>query len=378
MLSSTSLTMATSALVGGLLAPSPATITLPLGLTYLCMMLTMIPGSMLMRRRGRRLGFAIGGFAGMLGGTTSAIAIYQGNFVLFCLGSGLFGIANGFSQFYRFAAAEIADDGYKSRAISWVLAGGLVAAFIGPNVARYTRDLIPEALFSASYACLALFCLGVVLVQLFLTIPPPTVEEMSGNRRPLGKVLSQPKFMVAVLCAMIAYGTMNLLMTATPLAMNQRSMPFSDTAVIIQWHIVGMFAPSFFTGSLIHRFGVLKVMFVGALLLLGCAVIVLQGQMYQHFFIALIFLGVGWNFLFVGGTTLLTEVYQPAEKGEIQGINDFFVFSATAFTALTSGYFHFLLGWEKLNLYTMPLVVFAAVIIVLLGFSTRTRVVRTA
>ena len=308
----------------------------------------------------------------------SAISIYQGNFVLFCLGSGLFGIANGFSQFYRFAAAEIADDGYKSRAISWVLAGGLVAAFIGPNVARYTRDLIPEALFSASYACLALFCLGVVLVQLFLTIPPPTVEEMSGNRRPLGKVLSQPKFMVAVLCAMIAYGTMNLLMTATPLAMNQRSMPFSDTAVIIQWHIVGMFAPSFFTGSLIHRFGVLKVMFVGALLLLGCAVIVLQGQMYQHFFIALIFLGVGWNFLFVGGTTLLTEVYQPAEKGEIQGINDFFVFSATAFTALTSGYFHFLLGWEKLNLYTMPLVVFAAVIIVLLGFSTRTRVVRTA
>lgn len=378
MLSSTSLTMATSALVGVLLAPSPAMATLPLGLTYLCMMLTMIPGSMLMRHRGRRVGFSIGGLAGMIGGATSAIAIYHGSFVLFCVGSGLFGVANGFAQFYRFAAAEIADDAYKSRAISWVLAGGLVAAFIGPNVARYTREMIPDALFSASYACLAIFCLGVVLVQIFLTIPKPSGEEITGHRRPLSVVLTRPTFIVAVLCAMIAYGTMNLLMTATPLAMDLRSMPFSDTAIVIQWHIVGMFAPSFFTGSLIHRFGVLKVMFTGALLLIGCAVVVMQGQMYQHFFIALMLLGVGWNFLFVGGTTLLTEVYRPAEKGAIQGINDFLVFSATAFTALTSGYFHFLLGWEKLNLYTLPVVGFAAAIILVLGFSTWGRQARPA
>lgn len=378
MLSSTSLTMATSALVGIALAPNPAYSTLPLGLTYLCMMLTMIPGSMLMRQYGRRPGFALGGFAGFLGGIASAYAIYQESFVLFCLGSGLFGISNGFAQFYRFAAAEVVGEEYKSRAISWVLAGGLVAAFIGPNVARITRAWIPEAFFSASYGCLALFCLGVVFVQLFVKIPPPSNEEKSGHRRPLASVLFTPTFIVAALCAMIAYGTMNLLMTATPLAMDSRQMPFSDTAIIIQWHIVGMFAPSFFTGHLIHRYGVLLIMFIGALLLLGCAAVVLSGASYSHFFAALVLLGVGWNFLFVGGTTLLTEVYLPAEKGIVQGINDFLVFSATAFTALTSGYFHFVLGWERLNVFTIPVVIFAAIGIGFLAIVRRQQVGRVA
>jgi len=377
MLSSTSLTMATSALVGVSLAPSASLGTLPLGLTYLSMMLTMIPGSLLMKRYGRRVGFTLGGFAGIIGGTVSAIAIYNNSFSLFCLGSSLFGVANGFAQFYRFAAAEVAEPAYKSRAISWVLAGGLVAAFIGPNVARVTREMIPDATFSASYACIAIFCLCVILVQIFLRIPIPSDDEVSGHRRPLAFVLTRPVFMVAALCAMIAYGTMNLLMTATPLAMDMRSLPFSDTAVVIQWHIVGMFAPSFFTGHLIHRFGVLRVMFVGALLLLGCALVSLFGQSYNHFFSGLVLLGVGWNFLFVGGTTLLTEVYLPAEKGAVQGINDFMVFSATAFTALTSGYFHHALGWEKLNLITIPMVCFAAISILILGLNTRLRTIQS-
>ena len=378
MLSSTSLTMATSALVGVSLAPDPALATLPLGLTYLSMMLTMIPGSLLMKKFGRRSGFSVGGAVGVLGGLISALAIYQHNFSLFCFGAGLFGVANGFAQFYRFAATEVVEPAYKSKAISWVLAGGLVAAFVGPNVARITRELIPEAVFSASYLCIALFCMGVVVVQLFLKIPMPSYEEISGKRRPLRYVLTRPVFIVAALCAMIAYGTMNLLMTATPLAMDSRSLPFGDTAVVIQWHIVGMFAPSFFTGGLIGRYGVLKVMFVGAALLLACALVSVIGQSYTHFFVGLILLGVGWNFLFVGGTTLLTEVYLPSEKGAVQGINDFLVFSATAFTALTSGYYHHLLGWERLNIYTMPVVCFAAVIILLLGFHTRPRRVQPA
>ena len=378
MLSSTSLTMATSALVGVDLAPDPSLATLPLGLTYLSMMLTMIPGSLLMKRFGRRVGFTVGGTVGVLGGVISALAIYQHNFSLFCLGAGLFGVANGFAQFYRFAATEVVEPAYKSRAISWVLAGGLVAAFIGPNVARITRELIPDAVFSASYLCIALFCLGVVAVQGFLKIPMPSFEETSGERRPLRLVLTRPVFIVAALCAMIAYGTMNLLMTATPLAMDSRNLPFGDTAVVIQWHIVGMFAPSFFTGGLIGRFGVLKVMFVGALLLLACALVSVIGQTYMHFFVGLILLGIGWNFLFVGGTTLLTEVYLPSEKGAVQGINDFLVFSATAFTALTSGYFHHVLGWEQLNFYTMPVICFAAVIILVLGFHTRPRRIQPA
>jgi MFS family permease len=378
MLSCTSLTIATSALVGVVLAPTPALATLPLGLAYLCIMITMIPASLLMKRYGRRVGFALGGTAGLIGGSTSALGIYHGSFTLFCAGSAIFGIANGFAQFYRFAAAEIVDEAYKSRAISWVLAGGLVAAFIGPNAANLTREMIPGALFSASYALIALFSVGVIIVQLFIRIPLPSAEETAGHKRPLKFVLTRPVFMVAVLCAMIAYGTMNLLMTATPLAMNHRGMVFGDTAIVIQWHIIGMFAPSFFTGSLIHRFGVLKIMFAGALALIGCALVALNGQLYANFFVGLMLLGIGWNFLYIGGTTLLTEVYLPAEKGAIQGINEFMVFSATAFTALSSGYLHHSLGWETLNRYTIPMVCFAACIIVLLGWQLRRRQPQTA
>ena len=368
MLSSTSLTMATSALVGFSLAPSATMATLPVGITYLFMMLTMIPASLLMQKMGRRVGFTLGGAVGVLGGIVSATAIYQQSFILFMFGSGLFGVANGFGQFYRFAAAEIVPPESKSKAISWVLAGGLVAAFVGPNVASWTRELLPNATFSASYACIALFSLGVVIVQYFLRVPMPTLAETSGPVHPLLTILTRPVFVVAALSAMIAYGTMNLLMTATPLAMDHHGMPFSDTAMVIQWHLVGMFAPSFFTGSLIAKFGVLRIMFVGALTLLCCAMLSLFGSEYAHFFAALLLLGVGWNFLFVGGTTLLTEVYLPAEKGIVQGINDFMVFSATAFTALSSGYLHHVLGWQKLNIYTMPVVLVAAVLVLVLAF----------
>ena len=373
MLSCTSLTMATSALVGSVLSPDPAFSTLPLGLLYFSIMMTMIPASMLMKRYGRRVGFALGGGAGFVGGMAAAVGIYLESFALFCLGSAIFGVASGFGQYYRFAATEVVESWYKSRAISWVLAGGLVAAFIGPNVASWTRDMIPGAVFSASYAAVAIFCAGVVLIQLLIRIPKSSVEESSGHRRPLGFILTRPVFLVAVLCAMIAYGTMNLLMTATPLAMHHREMPFANTAIVIQWHLVGMFAPSFFSGHLIDRFGVLKVMFAGALILVSCALVALSGQLYSHFVVGLILLGIGWNFLYVGGTTLLTDVYQPAEKGAIQGINEFMVFSATALTAFSSGYLHHTLGWERLNQYTIPVVCFAATIILLLGRQIRNR-----
>ncbi|MCP4187192.1 MAG: MFS transporter [Gammaproteobacteria bacterium] len=378
MLSCTSLIMTTSALVGVVLAPSPTLATLPLGLLYLSIMLTMIPASLFMKHFGRRVGFALGGVVGAIGGSTAAYGIYQDSFTLFCIGSAIFGIANGFGQYYRFAAVEIVDVSYKSRAISWVMVGGLVAAFIGPNVARVTRDIVPGAVFSASYAAVALFCVGIIVVQLFVRIPKPSAEEVQGEKRELGFILTRPTFLVAVLCAMIAYGTMNLLMTATPLAMNHRGMNFGSTAVVIQWHIVGMFAPAFFTGNLIHRFGVLKIMFAGALMLIACGMVALSGQLYWHFFVGLMLLGIGWNFLYIGGTTLLTEVYLPAEKGEVQGINEFLVFSATALTALSSGYLHHTLGWERLNQYTMPVVGFTAVIILLLGWQVRQQKARQA
>lgn len=367
MLSAASLTIACSPLAGFVLAPTPTLATLPLGIVYVGVMLTMIPASLLMKRFGRRTGFAVGGAVGAISGCTSAVAIYIGSFPLFCAGAALFGISSSFAHYYRFAAVEIVDQEYKSRAISWVLAGGLAAAFIGPNTARLTREMIPDAVFSASFVCVALFCVGIVLIQLWLRIPKPSSEEVAGEKRRLRSILSKPTFMVAVLCAMIAYGTMNLLMTATPLAMHQRHIDFADTALVIQWHIVGMFAPSFFTGKLIHRFGVLKIMFIGAIFLVCCATIATLGQLYSHFFVGLILLGLGWNFLYIGATTLLTEVYLPVEKGMVQGINEFLVFSATAFTAMTSGYLHYTLGWTTLNVYTMPVVCFAALVIIAFG-----------
>ncbi|NKB77568.1 MAG: MFS transporter [Gammaproteobacteria bacterium] len=371
MLSSISMMMSSSALVGVEIAPSEQLITLPVALIYVGVMSMLIPASLLMQKYGRRLGFTIGASCGIMAGTLASFAVYHSSFITFCIASVLLGVANSFAQFYRFAAAEVATPQYKSRAISWVLAGGLVAAFIGPSVAKYTKDVFPGPSFSFSYLFIALFCIGVVIIQVFLRVPGASSSASGEESRPLIKIVRKPTFLTAVVCAMIAYGTMNLLMIATPLAMNHQHMDFADTATVIQWHIVGMFAPSFFTGNLIHRFGVLKIMFVGAIFLLVCGIVNLFGQSYWHFLIALIFLGIGWNFLFVGGTTLLTEVYRPEEKGKVQGLNDFLVFSAVSTTALGSGYLHFVFGWEKLNQITFPAIVFAAVIITALYVSRK-------
>ena len=244
MLSGTSLIMTSSALVGVLLAPDSSYATLPLGVTFVCMMLTTIPASLLMQRFGRRTGFTLGGTAGLTAGVVCAIAILEDSFVFFCLGSGCYGVASGFAQFYRFAAAEVVDKSYKSRAISWVLAGGLVAAFVGPNVARVTRDIIPGALFSASYACVALFSLGVIVTQFYLRIPLPAREESADPVRSLNSILTQPVFLVAVLCAMIAYSTMNLLMVATPLAMDAKTLSMRFFSSVTSARVLRTFSKS--------------------------------------------------------------------------------------------------------------------------------------
>ncbi len=357
MMSAISLAMTSSALVGLEIAPSERLATLPLALCYVANVLMLIPGSLFMQRYGRRAGFSAGAVGGVLAGVIGGIGIYTHDFVLFCISAIFLGIAMSSAQFYRFAAVEVAAEDFRSRAISWVLAGGLVAAFLGPSIALYTRDTFPGPVFSASFGCVALLGLGVLLCQFFLHIPTVKIEQHHAPKRPLMRILRTPAFTVAVLCAMVAYGSMNLLMISTPLAMHHLDMSFDSTAVVIQWHIVGMFAPSFFTGSLIHRFGVLKIMFVGVLMLFGCVFTSLHGHGFAHFLGALIALGIGWNFLYVGGTTLLTEVYRPAEKGAIQGINDFLVFTVVAFTALGSGYLHHTVGWTKLNLLTIPAMV---------------------
>jgi MFS family permease len=345
----------TSALVGQQLA-DPTLATIPLGLQFLGMMSSTFPASMLMKRSGRRLGFLIGAAIGIAGACLSTYAIFAGSFVLFNMGSLLLGIFNGFGQFYRFAAADVATADYRSRAISLVLAGGVVAAFIGPNLARLTRDSMPVT-FAGSYAAIIVIHLLALSMIATLHIARPSAEERREQGRPLLEVALQPVYIVAVLSGMIGYGVMNLVMTATPLAMDFYQHPFSDTAFVIQWHILGMFVPSFFTGHLIKRFGVLNIMSLGGIVLIGCVLANFAGTGVWHFWLALLLLGIGWNFLFIGATNLITETYRPAEKAKAQALNDFLVFGTVTATAFTSGTLQHLFGWRIVNAGVIPLIV---------------------
>jgi MFS family permease len=361
LMTSGSLLVTTSALVGVGLAEHKALATLPIGLQFLATMLSTMPASLLMRRIGRRAGFAAGALIGLTGAGVCTAGIVAESLAVFGAGCFLIGIFNGVGQYYRFAAAEVADPGFRPRAISLVLAGGVVAAFTGPNLARLSREWVAAAEFAGSYASLVVLYLATLLLVSTLRIPPPGAEERGGHGRALSAIASDARFPVAVLGAMIAYGVMNVLMTATPLAMLDSGHAFSDTALAIQWHVLGMFAPAFFTGHLINRFGVLRVMMAGAVLLAGCVAVNLSGTAVTHFWVALALLGLGWNFLFVGSTTLLTEVYRPAEKAKVQGLNDLLVFATVACTATTSGTLHHALGWEPMNIGALPFVLVALV-----------------
>ncbi|MDH3473463.1 MAG: MFS transporter [Rhodospirillales bacterium] len=363
-MSCSALVITVIALVGNDLAPERSLITLPLALQFLAMMASTAPASFFMRRFGRRAGFSLGALLGCAAGLLGMQAILIGSFYLLCLSSMLFGAFTCHVQYYRFAAADTASDAFRSRAISLVLAGGLLAAVLGPELAKWSRDLFAPVLFAGAYLCIAgLAFLSLILVQ-FIKIPRPGTAERSGNGRPLGVILRQPSFIVAVCCAMVGYGAMNLVMTATPLAMVAHSHPFDTAALVIQWHIVGMYAPSFFTGHLIHRFGVVPVLGLGGLLIAACVCTNLVGEGVFNFWAALILLGLGWNFMFVGGSALLTESYRPAEKAKVQAVNEFMVFATVSCTALLSGALFNLLGWRAVNLAVLAptMVAFGAVL----------------
>jgi MFS family permease len=349
-----SLLIATSALVGYRLAPDKALATLPLAMQMLASMLTSIPASLLMQRVGRRAGFLLGSSIGIVGAGLAAYAIVTGSFALFTLGAALSGTFAGFGNYYRFAAADVATADYRSTAISYVLAGGVVAAFIGPNLAHWTSTWL-VAPFAGSYLALAGILVLSFGTQLFLDIPRPARETRGGGRA-LSIIVRQPVFMVAALGGMFGYGIMALVMTATPLAMHDHHYAFGDTAFVIEWHVLGMFAPSFFTGHLIRRFGVLQVMLAGGLLSAACVGINLTGTSLSHFWLALFLLGMGWNFLFIGATTLLTETYAPEEKAKTQALNDFLVYSMVTIAVLSAGTLQHRLGWQAVNYGVIPLI----------------------
>lgn len=360
----TTIMVTTSSLVGYSLLDDKAWATLPQALQVTGTMLTTIPASLLMARIGRRAGFSLGAAIGLVGALVAVAAIFAGRFPLFCLGIFLLGSYNGFAIFYRFAAADAADADFRPKAISWVMAGGVAAAIFGPQTAKWSKNLFEPVLFAGCFAMIAGFCILSLVLLRFLRIPRPPAVRFGEGRR-LAAIMRQPTFVTAVLAGMIAYGMMSLVMTATPLAMLGCNLAFEDAAFVIQWHALGMFAPSFVTGSIIRRFGTVRVMLVGAALLAACVAVDLSGIALANFWAGLLLLGVGWNFLFVGATTLLTETYRPEEKAKVQAVNDFLVFGAVSLSSFSSGALLSRFGWTFVNLAVLPPV---TIVFLLLGW----------
>ncbi|MTJ82480.1 MAG: MFS transporter [Telmatospirillum sp.] len=344
------LVFATVGLAGKILAPVPELATLPLGIQYVAMMSATIPASLMMGRFGRRLGFIVGQVFGLIGALISAWALVSGSFWLFVAAAIGIGIHTAFFQYLRFAAADTASPEFRPKAISYVMAGGIVAGLLGPELAKRTADLLAPATFAGAYVTLAGICALNILVLQFVRIPKTVAVDNRHGGRPLAVIARQPAVIVAILSAVVGYGLMNLLMVASPLAMAGCGFSFADSAEVLRWHVLGMYVPSFFTGSLIRRFGVLRVIVAGAALLLSCVAISLLGSTFVNFLGALLALGVAWNFLYVGGTTLLAGAYRTEERAKMQGFNDFLVYSTTAMTSFASGAMTTALGWQEVNL----------------------------
>ena len=316
------------------------------------------------RRWGRQLSFQLGLLVAFLTALLCAFALSIGSFWLLVAGTVIAGYYSANGQLYRFAAGELAPASFREKAVSLVLAGGLIGAVIGPNLANHTREAMAVP-FLGSYLALAVVALVSMAVMAGIRFPPQPVKKAGADGgRPLGEILRQPVFIVSVLAAAMSYGVMNLLMAATPLAMDVCGMPFSDAALVLEWHVIGMFAPGFFTGHLIKRFGVLRIMGVGVMLNFACVAVALSGQDLHQFLVALFLLGVGWNFLFTGATTLSMEAYRPEEKDKAQAAINFVVFAVMAFTSFASGALVTTQGWDLLNLGSMvPLALTAAALV---------------
>jgi MFS family permease len=351
--------IALNGLAGYALAANKALATLPVTAWVIGGALSTLPASLLMKRIGRRAGFTAGALTGMVGAAICSVALYAGSFWLLCLGTLVFGVYNAVAQYYRFAAADAVSAEFKPKAISLVLAGGLVGGIVGPELSKLTVGAFATRFLGAYLSLIGFLVLVVGIVQL-LDIPSPAGDDREVRARPLKEIMSQPVFVVAVLGAAIGYGVMNLLMTATPLAMGLCGHPYSAAATVIGWHVVAMFGPSFFTGSLIRRFGVLQVMAVGALLLYVVVAIALSGISVPHFWFALVLLGIGWNFLYIGGTTLLTDACTVAERAKTQGANDSIIFLTMMVTSFGSGVLIDTRGWQTLNWLALPFITVAA------------------
>ncbi len=360
-------------LVGTSLAPQAALATLPVGLFQLGLALGTLPAAMVMRRWGRRAGYILGALLGALAGLAAAYGVYDGAFALFCAGTMIAGLYASYVQSYRFAAADGAAAELRPRLISWVMMGGLAAAVIGPQTVIWTRDLIPAAPFSASFLAQAGLALLALPVVAMLRAPGPSgdgQDASAGQARPLAQIVRHPRFIAAAAAGMVTYGLMSFVMTAAPVAMVACGHTVGEAALGIQWHVLAMFGPSFYTGRLIQRFGKVRVTVAGLLLTSAAAVVALSGLGLAHFWVALVLLGLGWNFGFIGATALVTDCYAPCERARVQGLNDFLVFGSVATASMSSGQLLHAGGWQMVNLIVHPAV--AAVLLLLAWQHART------
>ena len=356
-----SLLIATAPLIAYGIAENKGLATLPTSLVIIGTAVMTIPASLFMRRVGRRVGFIFGSFIGVVSGLLSAYAVFISDFWLFALSTFLFGFFSGFAQLYRFAAADVASEDFKSKAISLVLAGGVVAGFLGPESAKLGQNLVTSTPFVGAYLILTATTFASIFVLLFLDIPPLTSAERAGPRRPISTIMMQPVFLAAALAAMISQGVMNFLMTASPIAMATCGLPFSDTAFVIEWHIFGMFAPGFFTGHLVKKFGEVKIIICGLFLQFVCVLVALEGIEVAHFWLSMFLLGVGWNFAFTAGTSLMTTAYRTSERAKTQGAMNFLIYGFVSIMSLSSGALVHYFGWSAVNFGALPFLVIAVI-----------------
>jgi MFS family permease len=360
------------ALAGGRVAPAPQLASAPIASMFLGTVIATVPASMWMVRSGRRRGFVAGALLGVFGGLVAASGMFLDSLLVLSIGTLLIGTYQGFAQFYRFAASEVSDDAFRPRAISLVLGGGVAAALLGPALAQVGRPLLGPN-FAGSFLILASISLAAAVLLLGLRVPMPTAERAQDRPRPLIAIMRQPTYAIALFGAATGAGVMVLAMTATPLAMTQHDHSLSNVATVIQIHVLGMFIPSFVTGSLIARFGVLRIMLCGAALLLAHVALTFSGTRFTSFALALAMLGMGWNFLYIGGTTLVTSAYRPEERARAQAANDLLIFVVGLVSSLSAGALLHAVGWRLMNALLLPWLLMTIIALLWFGHARRAR-----
>ncbi len=360
----TTVIVATGGIAGAMLAPDAALATLPISLMAVGMWIGTLPVGLLAKARGRRFALQVGSAFGALSGLISCWAMLSGSFFFLLLGTLCGGLYAAAHQSYRFAAADTASQHFRAKAVAWVLAGGTFAALIGPQLVILTKDIWPAYLFAGTFFAQAACAVLAGAVLTLLKLPRPAAARPLAEGRPLAEIIRKPQFVVAVACGVASYVMMNLMMTAAPLAMVMCHHSVGDAALGIQWHVIGMYAPSFFTGVLITRFGLRAIVAIGLALITAAGTIGLLGTALWNFWLALALLGVGWNFAFIGATTLVTQCHGPRERNKVQAFNDFLVFGSMAVGSFSSGALLSRYGWAAVNEVVFPVVIAAAVVLV--------------